>query len=145
MRTHKQQRYDAQFDREIEKAIRDRFTEELLSDAKWVKVIHHMVAHASLFQRVLFKKVTGDAVGILHIDEDTTYEFDFWKQGFEGHNSLGGWLLYREIEYLEFPSQFEANGQLREQDVEGIRAAMDEMGVFWWVEVPGGVRLLGYK
>lgn len=65
----------------------------------------------------------------MFLNENTTFQFDYWKNGFEGNNSLGGWLLFKEIEYLIFPNivDFEHNGK---QDLKKIKALLAEIGQF---------------
>ncbi|MGB0856216.1 MAG: nickel insertion protein, partial [Nitrosopumilus sp.] len=48
----------------------------------------------SSIKKIEFKKVQSAEIGELYLDEDTTFEFDYWQNGFEGNNSLGGWLTF---------------------------------------------------
>ena len=128
MRTKKAKRYDEQIDREIEKAV-SRFSEHLMSNSKWVRLIDRLVEDADKIKKIKFKKVQKDQIGELYLKEDTTFGFDYWQNGFEGHNSLGGWLTFKEIEYLIFPKVIDREAQL-EQDLDQIKELIKSVGQF---------------
>ncbi len=118
MRTNKAKRYDEQIDREIEKAI-SKFSQHLMSNSKWVRLIDTLVENIDEVKKVEFKKVQNDQLGQLYLNEDTTFEFDYWENGIEGHNSLGGWLTFKEIEFLIFHRVIDFSNNI-EQDLERI-------------------------
>ena len=89
-------------DKEIDKAI-SKFSQHLMSNSKWIKLISKLAENSEKILKIEFKKVHTDKTGELYIDTKTSYEFDYWQNGFEGNNSFGGWLTFKEIEYLEFP------------------------------------------
>lgn len=128
MRTKKAIRFDKQSDREIEKAI-SKFSRPLMSNSKWVRLVDKLVENADKILRIEFKKVQQDQIGELFIDEDTTFEFDYWQNGFEGCNSLGGWLTFKEIEYLVFPRVVDSGKHL-EQDLKLIETLINAVGHF---------------
>jgi hypothetical protein len=128
MRTRKAKRYDAQIDREIEKAV-SRFSEHLMSNSKWVRLIDKLVDNSEKIRKIEFKKVQLDKVGELYIEEDTTFGFDYWQNGFEGHNSLGGWLTFKEIEYLIFPKIVDQESKF-EQNLNEIINVIKSVGQF---------------
>ena len=97
MRTNKVKRYEEQIDREIEKSI-SRFSQHLMSNSKWVRLIDKLVSNIDKVKKVEFKRVHSDLLGELYLTEDTTFKFDYWENGFEGDNSLSGWLTFKEIE-----------------------------------------------
>jgi hypothetical protein len=97
-----QEEYYQQVDREIRISI-SKFNEHLLSNSKWKKLVEQIVNNAHLFKKIEFKKVQNKEIGELFINGDTTFEFDYWSIGFEGNNSMGGWLIFKEIEYIFFP------------------------------------------
>nr|WKN37211.1 hypothetical protein K4G66_00625 [Tunicatimonas sp. TK19036] len=128
MRTKKAKRYDEQIDREIEKAV-SRFSEHLMSNSKWVRLIDRLVEDADKIKKIEFKKVQKDQRGELYLEEDTTFGFDYWQNGFEGHNSLGGWLTFKEIEYLIFPKVIDRDAQF-EQNLDQIKELIESVGQF---------------
>jgi len=138
MRTQKAKKHSVQVaaeaDQKIENAISGRFRERLLSNAKWLKLIPTLVQNAEKTEQILFKKVQDERIGELFLDEDTTFEYDYWENCFEGINSLGGFLMFKEIEYLVFLG-----------DVSGIRAALEQTGQFVLVEEEDRLKLLCYR
>jgi hypothetical protein len=128
MKTNKAKSYDEQIDREIEKAI-SRFSQHLMSNSKWVRLINKLVENADKVLRIEFKKVQNDQIGELYLNEDTSFGFDYWQNGFEGHNSIGGWLTFKEIEYLVFPKLVSLNNKT-EQDLETIMELINSVGQF---------------
>ena len=75
--------------------------------------------------QIEFKKVQNDKIGELYLDEDTTFGFDYWKNGFEGCNSLGGWLTFKEIEFIIFPKIIDSNKNIT-QDLNEIEKLINE-------------------
>lgn len=128
MTTKKAKRYNEQIDREIEKSIA-RFSEHLMSNAKWLRLINKLVESSIFIEKIEFKKVQNEQIGELYLDEDTTYGFDYWQNGFEGQNSLGGWLTFREIEYLIFPKTVKVQ-PLKEQNLIKIQELINSVGQF---------------
>lgn len=90
-----------------------------MSNSKWVRLIDKLVENIDQVKKVQFKKIQNDSIGELYLYEDTTFGFDYWENGFEGHNSLGGWLTFKEIEYLVFPRVIDLDKNI-EQDLEQI-------------------------
>jgi hypothetical protein len=129
MRTKKAIRHDELFNREIEVAI-SKFSQHLMSNSKWVKLIGKLVENADKVLKIEFKKVQADPIGELYIDEDMILGFDYWQNGFEGHNSLGGWLTFKEIEYIIFPKIIDKNNQI-EQDLVYIEELVRNVGEFY--------------
>jgi hypothetical protein len=79
--------------------------------------------------KIKFKNVQKEHEGDLYINANSKFEFDYWKIGFEGNNSMGGWLLYKEIEYLVFPKIVDERKGV-EQDLEKIEAVINSVGQF---------------
>lgn len=128
MRTKKAIRYDEQKDREIEKAI-SRFSQHFMSNAKWVRLIDKLVENVDQIKKIEFKKVQKDQIGELYLSDDTTFGFDYWQDGFEGHNSLGGVLAFKEIQFLVFPKTIDGDNNV-EQDLEQIAEVINSVGQF---------------
>ncbi len=143
MRTRKFKRYDMQIDREIEKAVLN-FSEHLMSNSKWVRLIDALIEDNDNVKKVKFKKIHTTQIGDLFLEEDTIYEFDYWKNGFEGLNSLGGWLTYKEIEYLIFPRIIDDKDNLK-QDLKAIVKTIESVGQFLLEIDEDEVKLICYK
>lgn len=143
MRTKKAKRYDEQIDREIEKSVA-RFSEHLMSNSKWVRLIDRLVQGSGEIEKIEFKKVQSEQVGELYLEEDTTYGFDYWQNGFEGQNSLGGWLTFKEIEYLIFPKTV-CNDPLKEQNLTKIIALIESVGQFALDTDEERIKLICYR
>ncbi len=143
MRTNKAKRYDEQIEREIEKAV-SRFSEHLMSNSKWVKLIDKLADNSEKVKKIKFKKVQNDKIGKLYLEEDTTYGFDYWQNGFEGHNSLGGILGFKEIEYLTFPRIVD-NETGDKQDLNEIVDLIESVGQFALDVDSDSVRLICYR
>lgn len=143
MRTKKTKRYNNQIDREIEKSAAH-FSEQLMSNSKWVRLIDKLVRESSKVQKIEFKKVQSEQIGELYIEEDTTYGFDYWQNGFEGHNSLGGWLTFKEIEYLIFPKTV-GTEFLKEQNLIKIQELIESVGQFALDTNEDRIKLICYR
>lgn len=128
MKTDTNNVYDNQIDQEIENAI-SKFSEHLMSNSKWVRLVEKLIENVDMVKKVEFKKVHKDLFGQLYLNEDITFEFDYWKNGFEGHNSLGGWLTFKEIECLVFPRVIDFDNNL-EQDLKQIMKLITSIGQF---------------
>jgi hypothetical protein len=143
MRTKKAKRYDEHTEREVEKAVSG-FSQHLMSNSKWVRLIDALVANADKVLKIEFKKIQTDRVGQLYLDANTTFEFDYWQVGFERNNSLGGWLTFKEIEYLFFPRVIDAVKHIK-QDVAQIVDVIESIGQFALESDENGLKLLCYK
>jgi hypothetical protein len=128
MRTNKAKIYDKQIDREVEKAV-SKFSQHLMSNSKWVRLTETLVENIDAVKKVEFKKVHNDLIGQLYLNEDTTFGFDYWEDGFEGHNSLGGVLSFKEIEYLIFLRAIDFENNI-EQDLDRIVKLITNVGQF---------------
>lgn len=127
MRIKKALNGDLQTDHEIEKSI-TKFSQHLMSNSKWVKLINALIDNAAYLKLIGFKKVQNSDVGKLYLSEDTLFGYDFWEAGFEGHNSLGGWLTFKEIEYLVFPKIVTSENDV--QDLNQIKSIIEKVGQF---------------
>ncbi|WP_175623226.1 hypothetical protein [Chryseobacterium schmidteae] len=126
----------------IDSAI-SKFSQPLLSNSKWVKLIDGLVDHIEKVQKIQFKKVQKDKIGELYLDENTTYEHDYWQNGFEGNNSFGEWLEYREIEYLIFPKIIDSKNNV--QNLEEIQLIIETIGHFSLELDEDELKLICYK
>jgi len=128
MRTKKAKRNDKQKEREIEKSI-SRFSEHLMSNSKWVRLIDKLVEGIDKIKKIEFKKVHSERIAELYLEEDTTYGFDYWQNGFEDSNSLDGPLFFKEIEYLIFPKIVDTETH-KEQNLKEIVELIENVGQF---------------
>ncbi|WP_163399398.1 hypothetical protein [Flavobacterium fluviatile] len=128
MRTNKAKKHDNLIDREVEKSI-SKFSQHMMSNSKWVKLLEEFVKNTSTILKIEFKKVQNDQIGELYIDEETTFGFDYWQNGFEGCNSIGGWLTFKEIEFIVFPEIVDANKNIK-QDLKEIEKLINSIGEF---------------
>ncbi|WP_157821899.1 hypothetical protein [Tenacibaculum sp. Bg11-29] len=115
-----------------------------MSNSKWVRLIDRLVENVAKIQKIEFKKVQKDQIGELYLEEDTTYGFDYWKNGFEGHNSLGGWLTFKEIEYLIFPRIVNSENE-SSQDLNEIKNLINSAGQFFLEIDENKIKLICYK
>jgi len=143
MRKQKAIRYNEQAEREVEKAI-SRFSQHFMSNSKWVRLIDKLVENAHKAKKVQFKKIQNDQIGDLYLNSDTTFGFHYWQNGFEGHNSLGGWLPYKEIEYLLFPRIVDKADEV-EQDLEQISEVINSVGQFMLEISDEELKLICYR
>ena len=141
MRTKKALRYDEQKIKEIDNAI-SKFSQPLMSNSKWVKLIEQIVDNADEIKKILFKKVQNNKIGELYLDSGSIFEFDYWQTGFEGNNSFNDWLEYREIEYLIFPKVIDSQTN---QDLDRIFTLIKEVGEFYLELDENELKLVCYK
>lgn len=128
MKTNLVKKNDNQIEREIEKSI-SKFSQHMMSNSKWVKLVEKLVQNSNMILKIEFKKVQSNQIGTLYLNEDTTFELDYWQNGFEGSNSLGGWLTFKEIEFITFPQIVDINKNIT-QDIKEIEKLIDSIGEF---------------
>ena len=119
-----------------------KFSQRLMSNSKWVRLIDGLIENIESVNKIQFKKVQTDRIGELYLDENSIYEFDYWHSGFEGNNSFGEWLEFKEIEYLIFPKFVDSNNI---QDLEKISAVIKSIGEFYLELDENGLKLICYK
>jgi hypothetical protein len=134
-----------ELDKKLDKIIQQNFSSGYMSNQKWVKLINAFVANSEWIKKVEVKKVLDEKTGLLYISSDLAYDFDYWNIGLESGHSFGGWLLYKEIEFLRFPSKFQ-NGKLtEEQDLNKIKEIINKVGLFEIADKNEELILFGYK
>lgn len=141
MRTNKTLVYDQLKIQKIDSAI-SKFSQRLMSNSKWVRLVDSLIENIEHIIEIQFKKIQTDKIGQLYLDANTTYKFDYWHSGFEGNNSFGEWLEFREIEYLIFPKFFDTN---KNQDLEKISTIIKSIGEFYLELDEYELRLICYK
>ncbi len=134
-------------DETLDKVILTAQLRPLMSNAKWVKLLTILVANWQLVQECKVKLIWEDASveQWLHIEEETTYNFDYYASAMEamivGIPRLG-WVAYKEIEWLDFP-KFLRN-KVGAQDLEAIRCQIEKIGEFQLVMMSDNLRLYAY-
>ncbi len=134
-------------DETLDKVILTAQLRPLMSNAKWVKLLTTLVANWQLVQECKVKLIWEDASveRWLHIEEETTFNFDYYASAMEamivGAPHLG-WAAYKEIEWLDFP-KFLRN-KVGTQDLEAIRYQIGKIGSFQLVAIPDNLRLYAY-
>ena len=141
MKTKRDLSYDEQKFRDIEKAV-SQFSQHLMSNSKWIRLIDAIVENSFAFGKIQFKKIQNNCIGELFINEDSIFEFDYWQNAFEGNNSLGGWLEYKEIEFLIFPKNI--NSKVT-QDLDQIEKHIKNIGEFCIERNENELKLICYK
>lgn len=141
MRTKKAYRNDEQKINEIENSI-SKFSQPLMSNSKWIRLIEQIVVHSNEIKKIEFKKIQNDRIGELYLNEESIFEFDYWQSAFEGNNSFNEWLEYREIEYLIFPKIINPSAN---QDLNRISAIIKNVGEFDLELDENELKLVCYK
>jgi hypothetical protein len=80
MRTKKAVRYDEQRIRDIEKSV-SKFSQQLMSNSKWIKLVEAIIDNAHHFKNIHFKKIQHDKIGKLYLHANSIFEFDYWQTG----------------------------------------------------------------
>lgn len=80
----------------------------------------------------------------LLFDEDTSYAFNYYANAMEamvsGRPRLGGWVAYKEIQWVDFPRFPEG----KEQDLEQLEQQLAQIGQFRTAESADNLRLYAY-
>jgi hypothetical protein len=137
----------------LDKIIEQRFTVSLMSNAKWVDLLHVLTGYDSqpknpqerlhswdLVSSCRAKLVLDDeSVRTLFLDYKV-YNFDYYDQAMEAmiFGQPSGWYDYKEIEWIEF---------LRDGtcDVERIAAAIRQRGQFALELTASALRMYAYQ
>lgn len=134
-------------DKFLDQIINKRSLIGYLNNAKWVRLLHALVAHHHLIKECQVKllweeKPTGR---LLRIDENTKYQFDYYDQAMEAMitGKPYGWWAYREIEWLEFPRY--STGKSSEQDLTAIQSVLASVGQIPLVLTGDALRLEAYR
>lgn len=141
MRTKKAFRQDERRISEIENSI-SKFSQPLMSNSKWVRLIEQIVVHSDEIRKIEFKKIHSERIGELYLNEESIFEFDYWQTGFEANNSFNECLEYREIEYLIFPKVISPNTN---QDLKRISDIIKNAGEFDLEFNENELKLICYK
>jgi hypothetical protein len=137
----------ARDDEFLDRVISKRRLIGYLNNAKWVKLLHVLVANYDLVKECQVKLIWEDKPTgrLLRIDEHTEYQFDYYDQAMEAMitGKPHGWWAYREIEWLEFPRYLtEESG---EQNLTAIQLALAPVGQFPLVLTDNSLRIEAYR
>ena len=134
-------------DEALDRVILAAQLQPLMSNAKWVKLLATLVAQWPLIQACQVKLLWEEASveRWLHLDEHTSYQFNYYASAMEamisGTPGLG-WTAYKEIEWLDFPKRFSAKAT--EQDLLAIQQTIEAVGQFQLDTFPDKLRLYAY-
>ena len=134
-------------DEALDKVILTAQLQPLMSNAKWVKLLATLVAHWPLVRACQVKLIWENAHNErwLHLDEHTSYQFNYYASAMEamisGTPQLG-WTAYKEIEWLDFPRFFSPKAV--EQDLQAIQQQLVAVGQFRLDASPDQLRLYAY-
>lgn len=91
----------------IDKIIKQNYSSTLMNNSKWIKLIELLVKNYNLFDVCEVKLIYDDQIRQLIIEGNETFDFDYYKDSMEGMVTkpiTQGWVLYKEIEWISFPS-----------------------------------------
>jgi hypothetical protein len=131
----------------LDKLIVTAQLQPLLSNTKWVKLLTTLVAKWPLVQACQVKLIWEDSSNErwLHLDEHTSYQFNYYASAMEamisGKPNLN-WTAYKEIEWLTFPRFF--SPKVIEQDLAAIQRQLEAVGQFRLENSPDQLRLYAY-
>lgn len=131
----------------LDKLILAAQLQPLLSNAKWVKLLTTLVAQWPLVRACQVKLIWEEAENErwLHLDEHTSYQFNYYASAIEamisGKPNLN-WTAYKEIEWLDFPRFF--SPKAAEQDLAVIQEHLAAVGQFRLEMSPDHLRLYAY-
>ena len=94
-------------DDKIDKIIKRNYSSTFMNNSKWVKLIGLLVKNHKLFDVCNVKLIYDDEIRRLIIQGNETYELDYYQDSMEGMVTkpiTPGWIAYKEIEWISFPS-----------------------------------------
>lgn len=141
MRTKKTIHSGEQWKREIEKEV-IKFSQPLMSNSKWIRLIDTLVDNNETVQKIFFKKIQHENMGELYIADHPSYGFEYWHAGFELNNSFGEPLQFNEIEFLSFPRVIDSSSY---QDLEKISIIIQNIGEFCLESDENELKLICYR
>ncbi|WP_046242292.1 hypothetical protein [Hymenobacter terrenus] len=133
-------------DEALDKLIQSAQLQPLLSNAKWVKLLDALVKNWPFVHTCTVKLIWEEASGErrLLFDENTSFAFDYYANAMEamvsGSPRLGGWVAYKEIEWLDFP-RFAGDA---EQNLGHLQQHLAQIGQFRVEESADNLRLYAY-
>ena len=126
---------------QLDQIIRDRFSRSLMSNSKWDKLLGNLTDAFPDGVRVRYKLIYLNDTLATHI---VAPDFKPW---------FGEPTLYKEVEWIEFPSEYEdladpnnrkAGMATFRQDTASIADKIKRIGIFETEKLPNSVRLYAY-
>ena len=127
----------------IEKIILEKYTGSFMNNSKWVKLIQKIVENFSVIKKCTVKLIYDHEIRLLDITGDEQYDLDFYSNSMEGMltNPIApGWMVYKEIEWISFPSDTEVV-----QDILKIKRQINMLGKFNDELTDNYYRIYAYK
>lgn len=126
-------------DNYLNEIIKEKSLRGLVANETWVKLISTLVENFEIIKECRVKLIweEGEPKRRILFDEFTDYNFDYYDTAMEAMISgePKGWYVYKEIEWLDFPSG---------QDQTSIKKLIDELGGFEWELREENLRLYAY-
>ncbi len=107
----------------LEKKI-ESFSARLMSDTKWTKVFKTLSQHSDLINKCLIKDIWNDVLREIHIPSLESYTETFHNSGIKDVMT-GGPSVFKEIEWVEFPSNWVIARQMRNEKLEPHKYSQD--------------------
>lgn len=120
-------------DEKIDKLIKDKYTASFMSNAKWVKLIQLLVDNYELIKCCHVKLIYDNKMRHMKITGHEQYDLDFYSDSMESmvtNPIVRGWTLYKEIEWIDFPTALESNKEIIKQDIIKIKQCINGLGRF---------------
>ena len=100
--------------KQLEKKI-GRFSGEFMSDTKWTKVFKVLSSHSNVVNKCFIKDVFSDPLQEVRIPKN--FDSAFNNKGIKDIMT-GGSMAYMEIEWIELPSNWIINREMRYEKLE---------------------------
>ena len=132
-------KHKLEYAREKKEKIIGSFQSSYMSDSKWVKLLRVLSNSAGLVSSSKVKLVWDEEVREIEINENISYNFDYYEKSMESMISgyPKGFYDYKEIEWVEF--------LLLPQNISKFDEVLDSVGKFEMEAIENGFRLYGYK
>ncbi len=111
------------YEQRLEKKI-DSFSARLMSDAKWTKVFKTLSQHSDLIKKCFIKDIWDDVLREIHIPSLEGYAETFHDSGIKDVMT-GGPSVFKQIEWVEFPSNWVVRRQMRNEELESHKYSQD--------------------
>lgn len=115
------------------------FSSAFMNDSKWVKLLCVLSENEVVIENSSVKLIWDDEIRDICINNDISYEFDFYEHSMESMISgyPKGWYHYKEIEWVELKSDA--------QNMDKIIHLLNSIGQFETELINDNLRLYGYK
>ena len=140
------------YHKELEEKV-SLFTAKFMSDTKWLKLFTRLSQQDGLVKKCLIKHVWNDIPVEIVLPSPAHLNHTFYKKGIMDVIT-GGPMLFKEIEYISFPSTWAIPRKMRTeklapfeytQDIIPIKKIIDETGTFEIELQDGTLIVYGYR